>query len=129
MLQMRKCIACLLAAAVLILPSVVMAADAEVEQLKRDIEDLRKQLRNVSTTHTTTVSSGCDKCLDSKYGPNAVVTTKNGKLTIGGLVQAWYYTFQHESRAMFDGAGAGGGAGVVDSNETQQVGGFRVRRT
>jgi hypothetical protein len=129
MLQMRKSIACLLAAAVLILPSVVMAADAEVEQLKRDIEDLRKQLRNVSTTHTTTVSSGCDKCLDSKYGPNAVVTTKNGKLTIGGLVQAWYYTFQHESRAMFDGAGAGGGAGVVDSNETQQTSSFRVRRT
>jgi len=127
MLQMRKCIACLLSAAVLILPSVVMAADAEVEQLKRDIEDLRKQLRNVSTSHTTTVSSGCDRCLDSKYGPNAPVTTKNGKLTIGGLVQAWYYTFHHTNSALFDNTAHGGA--VVDSNETNDVGGFRIRRT
>jgi hypothetical protein len=128
MTVMRALLA-LLAVTMLVVPCSSMAAEAttaEVEQLKRDIEDLRKQLRTVSAP---TRASNVERALDSKYGPNATVSTKNGKLTIGGLVQAWYYTFQHESRAMFDGAGAGGGAGVVDSNETQDVGGFRVRRT
>src|SRR5207244_2754762 len=84
MTGMRTLLA-LVVASILIVPCTIMAADAstaEVEQLKRDIEDLRKQLRTVSAPTRT---SSVERALDSKYGPNANVTTKNGKLTIGGL--------------------------------------------
>ncbi|MCY3021318.1 MAG: tetratricopeptide repeat protein, partial [Planctomycetota bacterium] len=37
-----------------------------------------------------------DETFAGRYGPNAAVTTRNGKLTVGGLMQAWYYSVQDE---------------------------------
>jgi len=104
----------------------VRAADekAEIEALKKDIEDLRKRL---SATSAPTRSSGVERSLDNRYGPNATTTTKSGKLTIGGLTQIWFYAFQKDNRGLFDKADAG--ASIPDTNEGQQNSSFRVRRT
>jgi len=103
----------------------VRAADekAEIEALKRDIEDLRKRL---SATSAPTRSSGVERSLDNRYGPNATATTKSGKLTIGGLTQIWFYAFQKDNRGLFDKTGGGP---LPDTNEGQQNSSFRVRRT
>ncbi len=60
---------------------------SEFDQLKREIEDLRKRLKTAGTNPRITY---VDSVLDSKYGPNTSVTTKNGDLKIGGLTQAWH---------------------------------------
>jgi hypothetical protein len=125
MARMRILAGLILAALILVVPA-VKAADAtqaEVDQLKRDVEDLRKRLNTASAAPRT---SSVERALDSKYGPNATVTTKNGKLTISGLVQAWYYTIQKDNRGLFDKAGATAGP---DTNEGQDNSSFRIRRT
>ena len=55
---------------------------AEWERMKQQIAEL--QAAGASTPNT---SSMVDTAMDSKYGPNAAVTTKTGHLQIGGLVQ------------------------------------------
>ena len=60
------------------------ASPAEIKQLKAEIEELRTKLK--SSARSGSVSTA----LTSKYGPNATVTTKNGELSIGGLVSTWY---------------------------------------
>ncbi|HLX63763.1 MAG TPA: hypothetical protein VKX17_21005 [Planctomycetota bacterium] len=65
-----------------------------------------------------------DKVLETKYGPNANVITRSGKLQFGGLLQAWYYTIQHDNRGLFDNP-----AGfIVDSNSASNTDSFRIRR-
>jgi len=126
MVRLKSLVGLILAALVLVVPYTIKAADAtqaEVDQLKRDIEDLRKRL-NSSTAAPRT--SSVERALDSKYGPNATVTTKNGKLTISGLVQAWYYTIQKDNRGLFD---KSGGTAGPDTNEGQDNSSFRIRRT
>src|SRR5579862_9937567 len=124
--RMRNCVGCLLAALMFAVTCGVKAADekAEIEALKKDIEDLRKRL-NASSAPTR--SSGVERSLDNRYGPNATVTTKSGKLTVGGLTQIWFYAFQKDNRGLFDKADAG--ASVPDTNEGQQNSSFRVRRS
>ena len=124
MVRMKSLVGLFLAALVLVVPAVKAAdaSQAEIDQLKRDIEDLRKRLNSSSAPR----SSNVERALDSKYGPNASVTTKNGKLTISGLVQAWYYTIQKDNRGLFDKSGATAGP---DTNEGQDNSSFRIRRT
>jgi len=120
-------VGCLLAALLFAVTCGVRAADdkekAEIDALRKDIEDLRKRL-NASSAPTR--SSGVERTLDNRYGPNATVTTKSGKLTIGGLEQIWFYAFQKDNRGLFD--GVGGGANP-DTNEGQDPSSFRVRRS
>src|SRR6185503_13290782 len=66
---------------------------SEYSQLKKEVEELRQRLS--SRAPVGTASATVDQCLDNKYGPNAVVTTRQGKLTIGGLLQVWYYSIQN----------------------------------
>ena len=92
---------------------------ADLEQLKRDVADLRKK------PQTPIVDSGaCEKCLDEKFGPDLPVTTRQGKLTIGGMVQVWYYGFERDKRALFDNPNVG----IADSNTGKDLNTFRVRR-
>jgi Ca-activated chloride channel family protein len=65
-------------------PPVNTPQSAEIEQLKADVEKLRKEVGNKMP------AAAVDKAVESRYGPGAPVTTKTGKLTIGGLVQTWY---------------------------------------
>ena len=120
----RTSVGCLLAALMFVVSSGVRAADekAEIEALKKDIEDLRKRLNATSAP----ARSGVERTLDNRYGPNATVSTKSGKLTIGGLTQIWFYAFQKDNRGLFDKADAG--VSIPDTNEGQQNSSFRVRR-
>lgn len=102
------------------------AADhAQIDDLQKELSDLRNRLN--TQPHVATQSSNVDRVLDA-HGCDCdsnIVKTKNGKLTIGMLVQVWYYGFQQDRKGLFNGAGAG----VVDTNETQNNSGFRIRRT
>jgi len=58
-------------------------------------------------------------------GPNAVVTTKAGKLTIGGLLQVWYVSYANDTQGVFGNPTIGGD---VDNNEALDNDTFGIRR-
>jgi hypothetical protein len=121
--RMRACVACLLAALTLAVSSGVRAADttkAELDQLKAEVSDLRKQVAAGSGSAKSSVESA----LEGKYGPNATVTTGQGKLKISGLLQVWYYSIENDSSGVFDNPGIG----VVDNTEVADNDSFRIRR-
>jgi hypothetical protein len=88
--------------------------------MKQEIADLKKG--NVAPVTVKAV----DTALDSKYGPGANVSTKIGKLQIGGLIQVWYYAIQNDSHGFFHDPA---NSGVIDNNLTQDINSFRIRRT
>jgi hypothetical protein len=98
------------------------ASNAEIESLRKEIESLRKSIKSSDGVGRSNV----DKAMDSKYGPNAGVTTKAGKLTIGGLVQVWYYQIENDTNGLFADQAVNG---IVDTNEGSDNDSFRVRRT
>jgi hypothetical protein len=106
----------------MLVPARASEQSAEIEQLKKDIEQLRQQL----STSTAMPKSPVDKALESKYGPNATVTTRTGKLTIGGLVQVWYYSIANDNKGMFDDPV---NTGIPDTNEASDNDSFRIRRS
>ncbi|MGD0092486.1 MAG: hypothetical protein ABSE73_21435 [Planctomycetota bacterium] len=95
----------------------------DADTLRKQVEQLRKE---VEGRRAPVADSAADRALAAKYGPNAGVTTKTGKLEIRGLVQVWYYGYQHDNRGAFD--GANGGA-VFDTNTAGDNSSFRIRRT
>ena len=100
----------------------LQAADterADIDAMKKEVEELRKRLNE----KTPISSSSTSRIIENRYGPNAPVTTKSGKLTLGGLVQVWYYAPQKDNRALFDNKSTG----IVDTNEAV-TNTFRVRR-
>jgi len=98
--------------------------DAEYNALKKEVEELRKK---VSMTTPVGQSSAVDDAVDRKYGPNASVVTRQGKLTIGGLVQAWYYTIQNDNHGWVD-DDAYTQPNQFGSNEVNDNDSFRIRR-
>jgi hypothetical protein len=101
------------------LPFRAQASDSdlkkELESLKKEIEDLRKEKATSKPVGTGVV----DKMVDNKYGPDAVVKTKQGKLTIGGLLQVWYYNIENDNDGVF---------GVLDNNEYKDDDSYAIRR-
>ncbi|MCK6473926.1 MAG: OprO/OprP family phosphate-selective porin [Planctomycetes bacterium] len=119
------------------LSGAVWAADEELrrelDRVKKELEDMRSvkgelaKLKRQQGLANAPIGSA-DAIVENKYGPNAGVTTKQGKLTIGGLVQVWYYTIQNDNLGLFDDITPGENGGG-DSNETKDNDGFRIRRT
>jgi len=99
------------------------ASSAEVDQLKKEIEDLRRRVKDISAAPAR--GGAVERALDSKYGPNAPVSTKNGKLTIGGLLQVWYYSIRNDHNGSFDDTNVNG---IPDTNEASDNDSFRIRR-
>src|SRR5947207_3159239 len=93
------------------------------DQLMRDVEELKTEKRALAPIKD---AKSVEAALDSKYGPNANVTTKVGKLQLSLLTQIWYYTIQQEKHGFFDDPNVNG---IVDSNQVASNNGFRVRRT
>lgn len=126
MVRIQGFVAALLAALILVVPASVRAAgdasSAEIEQLKKDVEKLRRQL---SESSTAMPRSNVDKMVEGKYGPNACVTTRAGRLTIGGLLQVWFYTVQNDHEANFNDPN---GTGIFDTGEASDNDSFRIRR-
>ena len=63
----------------------------EIEELKKDNADIKKTNAELASKLKPAGASSADKALDAKYGPNASVVTKTGKLRISGLLQVWFY--------------------------------------
>jgi hypothetical protein len=106
---------------------------AEYEKLKKEVEDLRKKLSE--TTPVAPGVSAVDRAIENKYGPNAPVTARQGKLTLGGLVQVWYYSIQNDNISYFDvnglvsdNPGIPSALTALSSNEVADNDSFRVRR-
>ena len=97
----------------------------EIAELRKDNEDMRKTTGQL-TDKIVPISGTCEQALDSKYGPNAPVTTKVGKLVIGGLLQVWYYSPQKDHVGLFQDSALNG---VQDSNYASSNDSFRIRRS
>ena len=124
MLRVRTYVAGLIATLLLAVPCVVRAADSNQEQLdklQKDLEEIRRELN----APPPTMRSNVEKALDNKYGPNAEVKTRTGKLTISGLLQVWYYDIQNDKRGLFDDPN---GTGIRDANGTADNSSFQIRR-
>ncbi|GMV79094.1 MAG: hypothetical protein AMXMBFR7_02780 [Planctomycetota bacterium] len=100
-------------------------SDKDLSDVKKEIESLRARLAKKNSTPTTAGPIGrANDLVDNKYGPNSTVTTKDGKLTMGGLVQVWWYNIQNDSKDFRAVPPAlGGQTGEVSDND-----GYRVRR-
>lgn len=98
---------------------------ASYDGLKAEVEALR---REKSAAKPVAPSATASAVVDNKYGPNAAVVTKAGKLTIGGLVQVWYYSIQNDNLGFFGDLTVPARLGG-DTNETKDNDSFRVRRT
>jgi len=107
--------------------SAARAAD-ETPDLKKMIEELRKRVLTLEQEKAARqpVGTGVDKVVDNKYGPNATVSTKQGKLTVGGLVQVWYYSIQNDNLGYF--GNRAGAALTGDTNEAKDNDSFALRR-
>src|ERR1043165_4032807 len=112
-------------AALLVLGSVASAVAVEVpqaewERMKQRMAELESRGAAMPAT-----SSMVDTAMDSKYGPCATVTSKVGKVQIGGLLQAWYYAINQSRDGFFQDPTVNG---IPDDASTQNRNGFRVRR-
>lgn len=130
MVRNRGMGAVVLAAIIFVLPAAVRAGDAggdvgraEIEDLKKEIASLRRQMDDRSRA---VVHSPIEKAVAGRFGPDQEVTTKEGKLTIGGLVQVWYYTIENDNEGLFQDNDING---IPDTNEHADNDSFRIRRT
>ena len=120
-----KTVVSLLAAMLFVVACGVRAGEAsstEIDQLKKDVADLKRKLND---QRVAPVSKGSVERAMEKYGPDANVTTKFGKLTIGGLLQVWYVQPQRDTRGLF----TNNATGTIDSNSGQDNSTFRIRRS
>ena len=111
---MRKFVAsAVVASAALTWSHAVNAADEDMRKemmaMKKELEDLKKD----RAASKPMAKSQVDKMVDNKYGPNAGVTTKEGKLTVGGLVQAWYTSTQNDKHGLYYSPGSNPGLSLI----------------
>lgn len=102
---------------------------AQYEALKKQVEDLRERV--AKSTPVVNQTAPVEELVNNKYGPDAPTTTKQGKLTMGGLVQVWYYSIQNDNRSWFDAdspSAFGPDGSNVGSNEVADNDSFRIRR-
>jgi hypothetical protein len=96
-----------------------LRAATTVDELRKEVEDLRKR---VTQRETTAKPIGkVDLAVSGKYGPGAEVITKTGRLEIGGLLQLWSFNGrQQHTHDVFGKSGTG---------ETIDNGNNAIRRT
>jgi phosphate-selective porin len=103
---------------------------SEIDALKKELDLIRKDRaadraaleKAQSAAKPVGGGSSVDKAVAAKYGPNNPVTTKAGKLTIGGLAQIWYYSIANDNEGFL------AGDGNTDLNATKDNDSFRIRR-
>ncbi len=103
------------------------AFEGDLGALRKEIGALREELNRSNRAPQATVL--VDEALHNKFGPNARVTTRQGRLRIGGLVQVWFHAIQNDqvgwedTNQILQAIPAGFGSNEVGDNDT-----FRVRR-
>lgn len=98
-----------------------------VDDLRKEVESIRKQLNEREKSSSV---GKIDQIESSRYGPNATVKTKSGKLEISGLLQIWdvsYFGRNNDHQDVFGDHGSQAGTGGTD--ETQRNDTRQVRRT
>ena len=81
--------------------SAVFAAESpSLEDLKSEVDALRKQLNENQSGTAKPVARKTFDVIVGRYGPNVNVKTKEAKLQIGGLVQVWYQHIQKDNRGL-----------------------------
>src|SRR5690242_13889559 len=123
----------ILSLAVCLFVAVGVASAAQVDDLKREVEILRKEINQRQDAKSAAIGK-VDGMIGSKYGPNNPVTTKAGKLQISGLLQVWYQSVQNDNVGIVKAAGGNnldaspGAFPGTESNEVNDNDTFRVRR-
>jgi hypothetical protein len=84
---------------------------AEFEAMKKEMMDMRSQMSGMKSAETPLAGAIADKAADAPAANP--VTTANGKLTMGGLVQVWYTKPQTDKQGLFNDPA---GTGVFDTN-------------
>ncbi|MBI3828556.1 MAG: hypothetical protein HY291_03515 [Planctomycetes bacterium] len=128
---MRMCInrivLCLVAMSSVFMAKAMASTPDDYSNLKKEVEDLRKKLStNGGAPKAVGPIGKADAMVANKYGPNATVTTKTGKLTIGGLLQVWNYRIQNDNVGV--NAFLNEQFGIANTNELADNDGFRIRR-
>ena len=98
-------------------------AASNIDELRSEVEDLRKRINDKPAATST---AHIESMVGNKYGPSKEVGTKNGKLTLGGLLQVWNYSIKNDHADVFgrrtNTVGTGGTSEASDNN------GYRIRR-
>ena len=113
-------------ALILVMP---VAQAGQAEDLRAEVDKLRTEIgkREASSASSSPIGR-TESALDSRYGPNATVTTKSAKLTVGGLTQVWYQSIQNDHTGIVR---PGGNNALPDKepNGLNDRDTFRIRRT
>src|SRR5262245_40030326 len=110
----------LLAAAV-----ITAGAASAFEVSQEEWEAMEKEMAEMRKKQSNPIKQS-EVVLDKKYGPGAPVTTKEGKLTISGLVQVWYHAIENDNKGLFQDATTNN---ITDTGEAIDNDTFRNRRT
>jgi hypothetical protein len=108
---------------------------SEIDTLKSQIEAIHKELdiRNNQKVLSSRIGSA-ETAVDAKFSADSLVTTKSGKLQIGGLLQVWVQHIQNDSVGIVHAADGNfldstpGAFPAPESNETLDNDTFRIRR-
>jgi len=109
----------------LLVPCRGLMAGTTVEDLKREVEDLRRSLSQTKAGPAP-IAKSVDSAVAAKYGPNVPVTTRNGRLEIGGLLQVWNYNIMEDHLDVF--GHRANTVGAAGTNETRDNSSYRIRR-
>jgi len=97
----------------------------EFEKLRSENSALRDQMKSGGSI---VKSAAVDAALNQKYDKCLQpVTTKHGKLTMGGLLSVWYYSIQNDTKTWVNADDASGRGSGYGSNEVSDNDSFRVR--
>jgi len=123
----------LLVCTALVAPRVFGASTEDYSNLKKEVEDLKKKLTtNAGAPKVAGPIGKASASVANKYGPNAPVTTKTGKLQIGGLLQVWAYHINNDNRNAYvlinDSRLARFFRDTYNSNEINDNDSYRIRR-
>ena len=122
-----------------VLPALRVVA-VEINDLRKEVERIRGEIAHQDDPKTNPVSQVDQAILFDKYSDNQTVATKNGRLTVGGLVHIWYQHIQNDKTGIVraapnnildptPGIGANGsGTPIPEPNSVLGNDTFRVRR-
>jgi phosphate-selective porin len=103
-----------------------LLASTTVDDLRKEVEALRDRLASERTKETAAPIGKADAAVAAKYGPNAEVTTRTGKLEIGGLLQIWNYRLGDDHKDAFGTRANSIGFGGTGEHSNSS---YRIRRT
>lgn len=114
----------------------IEAIQAANQNLAEEIRDLKARIEALPPIVDFDPVARAEDRTENRYGPNAEVRTREGRLRIGGLVQVWFYSIQNDNLRVFDPRPFEGdfpatqplGQAFFGSNEVNDNDGFALRR-